>query len=210
MFNPFARVDYMCDSVWQAEDAWYRIAEPLPGIDYSGLREFADERYAELERVNERLDEKGQWTFGIAVASAGAAMAWHEKLGLTPTGVLPGIALLLISSWIAMRARMPGKRPSPFEIRGAMALLEQDERLDFWRCASLQCVVTGLRIVNGWKARQVEFAAGALIAGIALLALFAVGPQLILWGKAAGSFLAAVPWMAALSESLFVQGGSLP
>ncbi len=179
LFPPKAVPPY--DITWEADDKWYQAAKPKPDVDYSDVKAYAEKKYAEMCSVYDTVDKKAEWLFGIAFASSGALIAalnsWKMGVALCFLSV-PAFGCFVLAMALAIRARMPGPRPSTMTIKDMVSVRERDPAWMLALIGSTHCAATGLRHVTEWKSGQLSNAARFLIAGSVLffVVLLAASP----------------------------------
>ncbi len=164
------------DSEWEKDYEWYQTFQPSKDTGlYSRLKDDASERYKELVEVFNSIDSKAEWVFGIAIGGLAGVFAAVLPWKLPFLSILPTVAALLVTMWVALRCRIPNDRPAPMTVQRMMKLVETyPAEFDGIYSASTHMAIEGLKRVNKWKTLLVRGAVYSLLVG-ALGFIFPLG-----------------------------------
>lgn len=144
---------------------------PREGVEYATLQAFAERQYDQVRESNAKIDQKAEWLFGVALVAIGAAYAAAGDWGVSLGWFVPSVAAAFAVLFLAVKTRIPERKPLPFGIRSAVDIAHSGYVPAAWMVASLHCAFSGLQRLNHWKGRHLEAAARALILGLILFAL---------------------------------------
>jgi hypothetical protein len=166
--------DYRESAKWREAEEWYKSFKPEPGRDYGFLWEFSRSRFDYMTDVLHQIDDKADALFRFAAILA-AALATALKLLEAPKGVmiaaLPSLVLFAVAIACALIAKKPTLTGGPMEIDGAMQLPAEEEKAIIAAQHHSACVAIGEAVAR--KTAWIEAATWLIVAGIAMLALFA-------------------------------------
>jgi hypothetical protein len=162
------------DPEWKIENKWYCDASPKGETKYASAKEYADKFFSWVTDVNDAIDKKAEWLFGISFTAVGALMAAVHSWNLSAYWSSPALLGLFLSLTWSLRTRLPVTQTYPVTIRGSLAMCEGEPSWEFAMSASTHLAADGMIRTIAWKSRQLRKSAGALIAAAALFFIFPV------------------------------------
>lgn len=166
------RIEAPYDEDWSSHKKWFdEDFAPCEGINYEDLKSYAMSQYEEMRSNDETVDRKAEWLFGIGLVGFGAIVAFVQRWGFPEWPFAFSLAMVSISLILSLKARIPGKTPSPMSIRDAIYCDEQNYHSAAWITASVHGTVIGLAKVVNWKAQHVIDSARSMLCATGLFAL---------------------------------------
>ena len=169
---PFAAGNYQDV---RRDDEWYaKEFTPVEGKEYDTALTFAMKKWADIESSLMALDKKAEWIFGIGTLSISAAFLVLKERQISPWLAIP---FLVFAAWGilgALRARLPGEKPTPTSIRGVLECTAKTSNAKSWICASLQSVCSALGYLTQWKGMVIQHACYSIFIAMILLGIGAI------------------------------------
>lgn len=162
-----ARPDFEDHASYKDEAAWYGGFSPEKD-GYARIREYGEKKYEEAMKIYATLDQKAEWCFALGSGGVAGVFLMAEKMSLSRWLCVPSIIAFAVAMGICVRARLPGRRPTPMTTRGVIEIHEKGHDVDARIAASQHCATCGIRSIVSWKSQKVGAAAYALVAGACL------------------------------------------
>ena len=184
--------------VYQDAERWALdyIPQGSNGI-YGDTLKFAEKQYDQSLKLSDSLDKKcddiirNAGVIGAVIAAASRVADVQNVLGNSSIVVL-AVFCLVTAVIVAIRARAPADVATPMEIRSALEIADHlscepassssgptpKDVLEGALTASFHFAVTGMNIINTWKAKQLGRSTYLFCTGVALLLFLLIFPRL--------------------------------
>lgn len=153
----FSRETYLNSKDYQEAAAWFHQFQPQDDTKYVDALKYAESKFKACTETYDLIDKKAEWAIGSSTAVIGALLAFYEKLTMGFVLVAIPIALLLVSIFLALKARIPELVATPSDVKDVVKFNE-DGNSNALTAASLHCVVKGKEWSINRKADRLSYA----------------------------------------------------
>lgn len=170
---------YASDADYLQAKQWFVKLEPLPDVDYSPVKEEAEQQLNEVSEILESLDAKCDSLLRFVTLVIGAVVAVGKMIELQPGYLMSGgLLLLILCAVLLVCTRSPARRPlmsSPKAMHITLNEIHQDDEggaagdrgaFAAYLAGNMHQVIEGTLVLSRWKARNTIAASVLLILGL--------------------------------------------